>query len=107
MGMRIDVTEGWTGPLDFALMADGAPLNLSGLTIELVLRDRDDALITTTGWAATFGAPTEGRVRVSPTADALVHAVTPHRAHFKITDGGGKVVFFPGGDADYWVVNRA
>ena len=33
----VEITEGWTGDLDFTLTADGVAVDLTGATVELVL----------------------------------------------------------------------
>lgn len=100
-----DIVEGWTGDLDFQLKADGVIVNLTGLTVELVLTDRDGVAVTTTGNITVFDAA-NGKVRYIPDAADLDDAKSPYRARWKVTDGTGKIVFFPNGVGDVYVVRK-
>jgi hypothetical protein len=98
-----DLVEGWTGPLDFTLKADNVPVDLTGMTVELILSGRDSVAINTTG-DVTVPTPAVGLVRYSPDAADITVAKSPLNAHWKVTDGGGNVVFFPNGAPDIWKV---
>lgn len=105
--MPLDVTAGWTGPIDFQLKADGVPAPFGvGATVELILRRADDVLITTAGNVSILSAP-DGTVRYYPDANDLVDKYSPYRARYKVTDAGLKVVFFPSGAPDVWTVWKA
>lgn len=104
--MQIDVTEGWTGDIDVQLLADGDAVDLSGATVELVLTGRDGVAVTTTGDVTVFDAAA-GKVRYNPDAADLAAAKSPYRARYKVTDAGGKIVFFPSGLGDTLRVHRA
>lgn len=97
----IEITEGWTGDLDFTLTADGAAVDLTGATVELVLTT-GSTVVDTSGDVTVVDAAT-GSVRYTPDPADL----TPgqYRAHWKVTDGG-KVVFYPNGRGDLWIVYR-
>jgi len=101
--MTISVTEGWTGPLDFILQSDGAAQDLTGMTVTLVLTGVDGTIATTTGNVSVTDAAA-GKVRYSPDATDLLSAKQPYRGRWKVTDGAGKIVFFPNGEADLWKV---
>jgi hypothetical protein len=98
-----EVVEGWTGPLDFTLKANGVAVDLTGMTVIFILKDKDGAAIDTSGNASVV-TPAAGLVSYSPDAGDLVAAKTPHSARWRVTDGGGKVVFFPHGAPDRWQV---
>jgi hypothetical protein len=99
------VIEGWTGPLDFQLKADGAvPAGtLAGMTVTLVLVDANGAAVDMTGKIAVTDAA-NWKVRYNPAGPDLVFAKGPYLARWKVTDGAGKVVFFPNDEADVWQV---
>lgn len=99
----IEVVEGWTGPLDFTLKGDGVAVDLTGCTVLLQLWDLADAAITLAGTTAIVSAVL-GQVRFSPAAADLTKARSPIKGRFKVTDGAGKITYFPNGDADRWVV---
>lgn len=100
-----DIVEGWTGNLDFQLKSDGAVVNLTGMTVELILTDKDGAAITTAGNITVFDAA-NGKVRYIPDAADLDDAKSPYTARWKVTDGAGKIVFFPNGVSDVYLVRR-
>ena len=102
--MPIEIVEGWTGPVDVRLDADGSPVDLAGMTVALVLHDAYGSTVLTTG-AIFLSSSTGWKVTYSPlTTGDLVAARGPYGAHFKVTDTGGKIVFFPSAKADPWFV---
>jgi hypothetical protein len=103
--MPLDIVEAWTGPIDMQLKVDGASLSLStGDTVELVLRRSDREIVSTTG-EVTILTATCGVVRYSPSALDFLARWSPYAARFKVTDGTGKVVFFPNAKPDPWTVH--
>jgi hypothetical protein len=101
--MPLDVVEAWTGPLDFQLKADGVVVNLTGLTVGLVLKDSVGAVVTVGGTLSILDA-VNGKVRFTPAATDLVVSKSPYAARIKVTDAGGKDVFFPNAAPDPWTV---
>lgn len=99
----VELVAGWTGPLDFQLLADGAPQNLTGMAVEMLLKTSGGDIIDTSGDLALLDAPA-GKVRFSPDPADLVATASPLVSRFKVTDGLGKVVFFPSGEPDDWKV---
>lgn len=99
--MSLDLTAGQTEPIDYLLEADGAPVNLSGMTVELVLHRPNGDLVDVAGDVTTEDAAA-GRVRYSP--DAADLAPGHYLARWKVTDGGGKVGYFPRGAPLAWSV---
>lgn len=101
----VSLVEGWTGPLDFALKANGAAQDLTGATVVLILSKRDGVAVDTAADVSIIDAAA-GTVRYAPDATDLTYADNPYRARFKVTDGAGKITFFPSGEADKWTVYR-
>lgn len=120
------VVEGWTGPLDFVLDAAGGPIDLTGLTIVLIMKDRSGAAVTIQG-TITPDADQEvntGKLVYSPHADDLVPGVNDkvvsravsdaagsisyfeRKGRFKVTDGAGKVVFHSSEEPDIWRIYK-
>ena len=100
----VDVTEGWTGALDFHLKVDGVFFKIPvGATVTLVLKDKNAAVVDVTGDISVVDADL-GKVRYLPDSTDLVAANSPYTAHWKVTDGAGAIVFFPNGEADKWQV---
>jgi|SRR5439155_8746573 len=99
--MPFETVTGWTGPLDFQLTAADVPVPLTGMTVDLILKDRRGVAIAA---ATSVPDPVTGRVRYSPTPTDLDYRRSPYTAHWKVTDASGKVVFFPGDEPDLWIV---
>lgn len=105
MAKLLEIVEGWTDELGpFTLKADGTAIDLTGLTVELVLKGRDGVAVTTTGNTRVDDDETTGQVYYQPDADDLTNVGSPYTVHWKVTDGAGDVVFFPNGAADSIVV---
>ncbi len=110
--MPIDVTEGWSGDLDFVLKVNGEALPLAaGDTVSLILKTQDGRWIDTTGNVTKVpvdaGATPPigpGTVRFSPDAGDFRAKDGPYLARWKLTLAGGKIVFFPNGREDRWNV---
>lgn len=103
--MPLDLVEGWTGPIDYDLLADGTPVNASssnGDVVSLVLHNRAGTTVSTTG-DVTFLTSSTGRVRYLPGVNDLVAQASPYRARFRI-ENNGQIVFFPSGPAEQWTV---
>ena len=100
---ELKLVEGWTGAIDDVLTSNGVAIDLTGLTVELVLQKADGALVTTAG-NVTIVIPASGLVRYSPDAGDLLATETPHVARWKVTDGAGKVSFFPSDPGEVWTV---
>jgi hypothetical protein len=99
------LVEGQTGPVDKQLKVDGVALNLAGCTVGLVLKNRLGVGITTTG-KVTVTEEATGKVRFSPGATDLSAAASPYGAHWQVTDGPGKIHFFPSDDPEPWTVHH-
>lgn len=98
-----EIVEGTTGPQAFQLMIGSAPADLSGKTVALILTSRAGVVVGTVGnvWITD---PKKGVVRYEPDPTDILAAQSPYRAHWAVTDGAGKVIFFPRGAADRWNV---
>lgn len=108
MSLLCTVTEGWTQELGpFTLLVDGVPLDLTGMTVALILRNVQGRLSTVTGDTRIDAAPTTGKVYYKPDAVDLLAKKGPYTLHWKVTDGAGDVVFFPNGAADTIAVIQA
>lgn len=101
--MEVDWVEGETAPRDFILQEDGAAFNLTGLTVELVLKDKNGSAVDMTG-DVSVPTPAAGLVRVTPDSTDLTLARSGMFARFKVTDGAGGIGYFPRGEPDVWRV---
>lgn len=101
-----EVVEGWTGALPFTLKADGDPVNLTGLTVSIVLRDARGATIldTSSSGSVSVTGATDGEVEYLPSSSHFVARWTPYRLRFRVTDTS-RVVYFPNEDEDVIKVN--
>jgi hypothetical protein len=106
MSRITDVVEGWTGRLTFTLMSQAPSAAVAsafvgtGLTLsDLVLKNQTGDLVPTAG---DFGwvSAAAGTVYYDPDAADLLATGGAHTIRFQVTDGAGKVVFFPSGKAD-------
>jgi uncharacterized phiE125 gp8 family phage protein len=103
---ELKLVEGHTGVIDETLKSNGEAVNLTGMTVELVLQTALGALVDTAG-DVTVPTPAEGVVRYTPDAADLLATQTPHVARWKVTDGNGRVVFFPSDAGEVWEVQPA
>jgi hypothetical protein len=104
----VEIVEGWTDEIGpFTLKADDVAVDLTGLTVELIIRSKNGALVETTSDARVDDDPTTGQVYWTPDAADLSYADSPYAIRWKVTDGDGNVVFFPSGAADHIKVYRA
>lgn len=112
--MRLHVVEGWTGDLDFQLMKRPAPTSavpvqveappdITGTTVALVVQDHQGGSVTFAG-SITVPDPVFAKVRFSPAPGDLLAAKSPYNVRWKVTDAATKVVFFPSGKDDFWIV---
>lgn len=108
----LSIVEGWNGALPFTLKADGAPVDLTGLTVKIVLKSADGTLVkdTTAGITITqtSSTGTYGFVEYAPSSssgDLFLSASTPYRVRFQVTDALSKSVYFPNDEEDLIEVN--
>jgi hypothetical protein len=94
----IELVVGWTGAMDWQLLADDAPADLTGATPLLVVHDTTGALVTLAGTPSLVTAAT-GIVRYLPAAGDFAVALSPYAYRWKVTDAAGKVTYFPSGAA--------
>lgn len=105
MAQHPDLTEGWTGPLPFTLKADDVAVDLTGLTVQMQMLDNGGQPVQLGGSLAVTTAAS-GLVTYSPGASDFQVVKSPYAVKFKVTDGSGKVVFFPNGPGDTIKVHR-
>jgi len=99
----VDLVEGQTAAVDVQLTNRSTVPDLTGSTPELVLKGSDGSSVTTSGKVSWID-PALAQVRFSPASGDLVAAKSPYAARWKLTDGGGKVAYWPDDEPDRWVV---
>lgn len=103
--MIVEIVEGWTGQLDFQLLADGDPVDLSGMNVEMILTRYDGTVVDTVGDIVVFDE-LAGKVRYLPDTAELLATASPLQFRFKVTDGTSKTVYYPSRKPDYLGVRR-
>jgi hypothetical protein len=108
MQIQLDLTEGWTSPIDYDLeiQTNGAwaSFNATSMTPSLVLKDKDGTVIAFAGTVSWQTAATS-RIRFSPAATDFVNSKSPYTLHWKVTDTSSKVAFYPQGEPIIIVVH--
>lgn len=104
----VSLVEGWTGALPFTLRADGVAVDLTGLTVKIVLKTADGTIVKDTTAGVTVTSSTAGWVEYAPSSssgDLFLVAQTPYRVRFQVTDALAKSVYFPNDEEDLIEVN--
>jgi hypothetical protein len=94
MQLKEYIVEGQTGRIKETLLADGEPLNLTGMTVDLILTGSDGVVVDYDGTDGVEAA-SEGKVYFDPADGDLLESLSPYTATWEVTDGSGKVVHFP------------
>lgn len=104
----VSIVEGWTGALPFTLKADGTPVDLTGMTVQIVLKASDGTTVKDTSSGITVTASTAGQLEYAPASssgDLFVASKTPYRIRFRVTDALTKKVYFPNDEEELIEVN--
>ncbi len=104
MGVLTEVVEGWSGTLPVICKADAVAVDLSGLTVSAVVKDRRSVAVATSSNFSVTGT-TAGQVTWSPSSSDLTRARSPYSIRVKVVDVAGDIVYFPNGAADTVVVH--
>ncbi len=97
-----EYVAGWTAPIEYDLRhknpqtGEESSFNAAGMTPGLVLRDKDGNVVTFTGTVEWADAAVS-RIRFNPAATDFSAAKSPYALHWKVTDGAGKVAYYPQG----------
>ena len=95
MSDRLTLTVGETIPVTLTVKRDAVALDLTGATLELVLRKRDGTDVTTTGdLVAANQSVSPGVVTWTPDATDF-SAAEPLSLRLKVTDSGGAIAYVP------------
>ncbi len=100
------IPVGTSEPQDFTLKNDGAAIDGTGFTVDLEISQRVDGAMVDVDTPPTVAwlDRAAGTVRVTGVEDL---EIGNYSVRYKVTDGGGKVGYFPNGDkADLWRVVR-
>lgn len=95
-----EVVEGWTGALPFRLDADGTAVDLTGLTVGIILKDNAGNTIVDSTAGVSVTSSTGGTVSYTPaSSSAFVAGRSPYRIRFTVYTSSA-AVFFPNDEAD-------
>lgn len=107
----LEIAAGWTAPILFALRINGVMATSFSTqdSAELILRRPEGERVATSGDVALLACSTSTAYNCTytPGDRDLTESQTPYLARFKVTDGAGRVQYFPHGTADLWVVRSA
>jgi hypothetical protein len=106
MSVLTEIVEGWSDGLPFTLKADAVAVDLTGLTVTGIVKDRRGTTVSTTGKVSVTGT-TSGIVTYTPATSDLTAAGQPYTVRFKVVDGTSAVCFFANGEPDLLVVYEA
>lgn len=92
----LSIVQGWSGRLGpFTLRLNGSPTSLTGLTVAVVIRKAGKKTAVEAGSVTAADQVTSpGQVVWDPDPTVIADPGT-YRLRFKVTDGAGKVVYFP------------
>lgn len=108
MSTLFSIAAGWTDTIGpFTLRVDGVAFDLTGYTVELQLRDSARNLVVLGGSVVVRNQTLyPGQVDFTPTAEDFTFDTgtfsfrQPFKIRWKVTDGAGRIVFFPNGEPD-------
>lgn len=89
------VVQGETVPLIIALSEDGVALDGTGITVTDVLLTGKNGETVDTSAKFAWSVQASGTVSYSPAAADFEAEKSPYRVRVKLTDGNGKVRFYP------------
>lgn len=92
-----EYTEGWTAPIEYWLQHDGVSFNATGMTPSIVLKDRDGNAVVVSGTVEWADALTS-KIRFNPANTDFIASKSPYKLRWKVTDGSGKVAYYPQGN---------
>lgn len=104
MAEQLDLVQGWTERIIVELSADDAVQDLTGMTVQLQAWSRGRLLTLSGISGALSGSESDGKVYFDPASSDLTAARSPLSIRWKVTDGSGKVAFFPKDEPDIWNV---
>lgn len=102
--------EGETKPITATLYdgegASRTAADLTGLTLGIIIRDRQGADVPVTGKASVVTAAS-GAVKFEPADTDFIAAGSPYKVTWTVTDGSSDVAWYPNKEAEEWRVRKA
>lgn len=94
------IIAGTTAALRFQLLEAGAPINLTGATVTVLLSDRTGTAVASPGSVSVDDA-LNGKVSFTPTdANVFNAALSPYSIRWKVVDGSSAIYYVPTGPRD-------
>lgn len=103
--MALSIVEGWTDRISYQLYADGAAPNLTGMSAVLLLYTNSKGAFPYSGTSGILSA-SSGTVYFDPAISDLLANNSPYFVRWRVTDGSGKVSYFPNSEAEEWTVRK-
>ena len=103
--IKVGIVEGWSAPLDFELLNDGSPQNLTNMTLSGVAYNRVGVAVDLSSDVAVISA-TAGTVRLTPDTGDFVVSGSPYDVRFKVVDNSTQIAFFPSDESISLIVRR-
>lgn len=103
--LKIGIVEGWSAPLDFQLLNDGSPQNLTSMTLTGVAYNRVGVAVDLSSDVTVLSA-TAGTVRLTPDTGDFVKDASPYDLRFKIVDNSTQSAYFPSDESIVLIVRR-
>ncbi len=101
----VEVVEGWTGALPFTLKADEVAVDVTGMTVYIVLKNNRGVTVKDSTDGITVTSSTGGLVQYAPSSSDFTAVRSPYRIRFRVKDALNKIVYFPNEDEDLITVN--
>ncbi len=98
------LVEGFTGRIRDTLKLNNAAVDLTGMSVDLLAFSQGTEI--TLAGTSGIETPGSGLVYFDPDPTDLVYSRNPLQVRWKVTDQNNKVVFFPSGPADVWVIQK-
>jgi hypothetical protein len=102
--MPATFVEGDTSIRIFTLTELGVPVDLTGDTVEVILKPKPGSGMPKRTYTAEPTTPAQGKVGYSSAGCQLQAEESPYSVRFRVTSPSGVVTFFPFPSADTWQV---
>lgn len=100
--MTYDIVAGTTSPLQFQLIEAGSAIDLTTITVTLLLNDRLGNQVFNPGTISITDGP-NGKIQLSPSnAQVFNPTFGPYYARWVLTTAGGQVGYVPTTVRDVW-----
>lgn len=100
--MNYDIVAGTTDVIQFQLIENGEAINLTSITVALLLEDWTGTAVSSPGTISVIDA-LNGKIQLAPTnSSVFVASAGPYYARWSLTASGGLVSYVPSSNRDIW-----